>query len=112
MSYAELGRRVERISAWLARHGVGAGHTVAIWAPNTPPWAACALATMRLGAAVTGVNPMWTNEGNPPARRCRAIVVVTTPALAGRAAEIVNPRHVVVLGDDGVEDGTRNPGGR
>ena len=62
MSYAEFGRRVERISAWLAHHGVAAGHTVAIWAPNTPPWAACALATMHLGAAVTALNPSWTAE--------------------------------------------------
>ena len=103
VSYAELGRRVERISAWLARHGVGAGHTVAVWAPNTPPWAACALATMRVGAAVTGVNPMWTNEEvTRQLADAGATVVVTTPALAGLAAEIVNPRHVVVLGDGDV----------
>ncbi|MET8148910.1 AMP-binding protein, partial [Actinoplanes sp. NPDC005259] len=60
VSYAELGRRVLRISAWLAGRGVGPGHTVAIWAPNTPPWAACALAAMRLGARVTAMNPAWT----------------------------------------------------
>jgi acyl-CoA synthetase (AMP-forming)/AMP-acid ligase II len=99
VTYAEFGRRVERISAWLAHHGVGAGSTVALWAPNTPPWAACALATMRLGAAVTAINPTWTvAEAATQLADAGAAIVVTTPELAGLAAEMVGVRHVVVLG--------------
>jgi len=100
VTYAEFGRRVERISAWLAHQGIGAGHTVALWAPNTPPWAACALATMRLGAAVTAMNPGWTaQETATQLADAGARVVVTTPQLAGVAADMVGIRHVVVLGE-------------
>jgi acyl-CoA synthetase (AMP-forming)/AMP-acid ligase II len=100
VSYAEFGRRVERISAWLAGRGVAAGSTLALWAPNSPPWAAFALAAMRLGAAVTGVNPMWTPaEAQRQFRDAGVAVVVTTPALAGSAAELVGASNVVTLGD-------------
>lgn len=109
VSYAEFGRRVERISAWLAHHGVEAGHTVALWAPNTPPWAACALATMRLGAAVTGLNPSWSAaEAARQLTDTGAAVVVTTPELAGLAYEMVGIRHVVVLGQDARATGLRD----
>jgi len=101
VTYAEFGRRVERISAWLAHHGVEAGHTVALWAPNTPPWAACALATMRLGATVTAVNPSWTpSETATQLADAGATIAVTTPQLAQVAAEMVGIRHVVALGED------------
>src|SRR4029453_8309815 len=109
VSYAELGRRVERISAWLAHHGVEAGHTVALWAPNTPPWAACALATMRRGAAVTGLNPSWSAaEAARQLTDTGAAMVVTTPELAGLAYEMVGIRHVVVLGQDARATGLRS----
>ena len=109
VSYAEFGRRVERISAWLAHHGVAAGHTVALWAPNTPPWAACALATMHLGAAVTALNPSWTaEEAARQVSDAAAAVVVTTPELAGLASEMVGIRHVVVLGEDARGTGLRD----
>jgi acyl-CoA synthetase (AMP-forming)/AMP-acid ligase II len=102
VTYAEFGRRVERISAWLAHHGIAPGDTVALWAPNTPPWAACALATMRLGATVTAVNPGWTaQEAATQLADAGAAVVVTTPRLAELAADMAGVRHVVVLGEQG-----------
>lgn len=98
VTYAEFGRRVERISAWLAHRGIGAGHTVALWAPNTPPWAACALAAMRVGARVTAMNPAWTaEEASAQVRDAGAAVIVTTPALAATATTLTG--QVVVLGD-------------
>ena len=100
VTYAEFGRRMERIAAWLARRGIGAGDTVAIWAPNTPPWAAFALATMRLGAAVTGVNPGWTApEASRHITDAGAALVVTIPPLAAAAGATVGLDRVVVLGD-------------
>jgi acyl-CoA synthetase (AMP-forming)/AMP-acid ligase II len=101
-SYEELGARIDRISAWLAHHGVAAGDTVALWAPNTPPWAACALAAMRLGAAVTAVNPAWTvREAAAQLTDAGASLVVTAPGLAEAAAGIDGVRHIVVLGPAG-----------
>lgn len=100
VTYAELGRRVRRISAWLAHRGIAAGQTVALWAPNTPPWAACALATMRLGAVVTPINPSWTvEETAKQVVDAGAAIVVTTPQLAGLAAEMTGIRQVVVIGE-------------
>lgn len=100
VSYAELGRRIARISAWLAGPGgVRTGDTVALWSPNTPPWAACALAAMRVGAAVTALNPQWT-EGETATQLADAgaTVVVTTPHLAPTARGLPGVRLVVVLG--------------
>jgi acyl-CoA synthetase (AMP-forming)/AMP-acid ligase II len=96
VSYKEFGQRVARISAWLARQGVGHGATVALWAPNTPPWAAFALATMRLGATVTAMNPQWTaDEAERQLNDAKAELVVTTPTLAN----LSGARQVVVLGE-------------
>jgi acyl-CoA synthetase (AMP-forming)/AMP-acid ligase II len=98
VTYAEFGRRVERISAWFAHHGVAAGDTVALWAPNTPPWAACALAAMRLGARVTAVNPGWTaRETATQLADAGATVAVAAPHLAEAAAGMAGIRHVVAL---------------
>lgn len=57
VDYAELVRRVDRIAAWLAADGFQPGDRIALWAPNTPPWAAFALAAMQLGGAVTALSP-------------------------------------------------------
>ncbi len=100
VSYAELQRRVARISGWLAGPGgVRPGDTVALWSPNTPPWAACALAAMRAGAAVTALNPQWTErEAAAQLTDAGATVVVTTPRLVEAARGLPGVRHVVVLG--------------
>jgi acyl-CoA synthetase (AMP-forming)/AMP-acid ligase II len=96
VTYAEFGHRVERISAWLARRGVEQGSTIALWAPNTPPWAAFALATMRLGATVTAMNPQWTaDEAERQLNDAKAEIVVTTPTLAN----LSGARQVIVLGE-------------
>ncbi len=100
-TYAELGRRIERIAAWLHQAGVGPGDRVALWCPNSPAWAGVALATMRVGAAVTGVNPAY-GPGEARPALARAAVAVTTPDLAAAAIEAGVPR-VVVLGAAGSE---------
>jgi acyl-CoA synthetase (AMP-forming)/AMP-acid ligase II len=100
VTYAELGRRVARISAWLAGPGgVRAGDTIALWSPNTPPWAACALAAQRLGAAVTALNPQWTErEAATQLADAGAALVITTPELVEMARGLPGVRQVVVLG--------------
>ncbi len=86
MTYAELARAVERIAAWLSADGVRAGDRVAIWAPNGPPVAAFMLATLRLGATVTGLNPASTDsEVLVQLDDADACAIVTTPGLVARA---------------------------
>jgi acyl-CoA synthetase (AMP-forming)/AMP-acid ligase II len=96
VTYQEFGHRVERISAWLVHQGIQHGSTVALWAPNTPPWAAIALAAMRLGATVTAMNPQWTeDEAGRQLNDAKAELVITTPTLAN----LSGGRPVVVLGE-------------
>ena len=40
VTYAELGRRIGRIAAWLLADGLGPGGCLAVWAPNVPAAAA------------------------------------------------------------------------
>jgi acyl-CoA synthetase (AMP-forming)/AMP-acid ligase II len=99
VTYRELGRRIGRIGAWLSADGVDPGDCVAVWAPNVPPAAACTLAAMSVGAAVTGVNPAWgDDEVAAQLGDAGASVLVTVPALADRAAAF-GLRRVIVLGD-------------
>ena len=99
VSYGELARRIERIAAWLHADGLRPGECVATWAPNLPPVAACTLAAMRLGAAVTGLNPAWSDdEVSAQLGDADATVLVTVPDLADRARSF-GIRRVVVLGE-------------
>lgn len=83
VSYSELGRQIDCIAAWLDDAGIGRGDTVALWTPNMPPWVAVAVAAMRLGAAVTGLNPAAApDEAARQLADARAAAAFTTPALA------------------------------
>ena len=97
VTYAELARRVDRIAAWMHGEGLRSGDIVALWAGNSPPWAACQLAAIHLGAAVTGINPAYTlSEARPQLRLAR--MVVTEPAYVPDAAGN-GERRVLALGD-------------
>jgi acyl-CoA synthetase (AMP-forming)/AMP-acid ligase II len=99
VDYAELGRAVERIAAWLHHDGVAPGERLATWAPNAPPVAAVTLAALRLGVAVTGLSPALTAaEAVAQVADAGATVIVTLPVLAEPALR-TDARRVVVLGD-------------
>lgn len=99
MTYADLAGAVERIAAWLYADGVRAGDRVACWAPNGPSIAAHVVAAMRIGAAVTGLNPASTDtEVQGQLDDAAVSVVVTTPGLADRARSH-GRRRVIVAGN-------------
>ena len=58
-SYRELGAAVERFAAALAEAGVGPGDRVALVLPNCPAYPIAFFATVRLGATVVQVSPLW-----------------------------------------------------
>jgi long-chain acyl-CoA synthetase len=62
LSYRILLREVERFSAVLAGLGVERGDRVALILPNTPQYVIAYYAAARLGAVVTGNNPMYTER--------------------------------------------------
>jgi len=88
VTFAELARRVDQVAGWLDERGVGRGDTVALWTPNTPPWAAVAWAAMRLGATVTGLNPAYTPaEAQALLAQAQPSVAFTQPHLVALARE-------------------------
>jgi long-chain acyl-CoA synthetase len=50
LSYAELADRIDNIAAGLQARGIGVGHRVGLWAPNSPEWIAAYFAVIRSGA--------------------------------------------------------------
>jgi acyl-CoA synthetase (AMP-forming)/AMP-acid ligase II len=88
VTYAELARRVDRLTEWLDERGVGRGDNVALWTPNAPPWVAVAWAAMRLGATVTALNPAYSpTEAQALLAQARPVVAFTLPHLAPIARE-------------------------
>jgi len=62
LSYAEVLAEVERCSAMLAGLGVGKGDRVALIMPNAPHYTIAYYACARIGAVVTGCNPLYTQR--------------------------------------------------
>ncbi|RFU18871.1 AMP-binding protein [Geodermatophilus marinus] len=86
---AGLGERTARWAALLSRLGLGRGDVLALWAPNSARWVEVALATQRVGAAVTGVPPQAADrEVRHQLERTGAALVVADPALVPRARSL------------------------
>src|SRR5271170_2391555 len=58
-SYAELGRDVTVVAAWLAAQGVGAGDVVSIQLPNWYEFVVLAVATQRVGGVINPLLPIY-----------------------------------------------------
>jgi len=58
-TYAELGRRVDRLAAGLLALGLAPGDRVGIWAPNCVEWTLTQFATARTGLIQVNVNPAY-----------------------------------------------------
>jgi acyl-CoA synthetase (AMP-forming)/AMP-acid ligase II len=60
ITFGELEGMVGKIAAALAERGIGAGDVVALFAPNTPHYAAVFHGILRANAIVTSVNSLYT----------------------------------------------------
>jgi long-chain acyl-CoA synthetase len=60
LTFREIKRRADRLSAALAALGVGQGDRVGIMLPNCPQYPISFFALMRLGAVAVNVNPAYT----------------------------------------------------
>lgn len=56
-TYGELHDQAQRLTAWLARHGVGRGDRVGLFAPKSLEGVAAIHATLRVGAAYVPTDP-------------------------------------------------------
>jgi long-chain acyl-CoA synthetase len=62
MTYAEIGRLVDRATAGLQALGVGRGSKVGLFLPNTPTYIIYYFAILRTGATVVNFNPLYSHE--------------------------------------------------
>jgi len=61
-SYRRFWDESERLAAALAREGVGPGDRVALYLPNVPAYPIAFFATLRLGAIVVQVSPLYLGQ--------------------------------------------------
>ncbi|MCL4471419.1 MAG: long-chain fatty acid--CoA ligase, partial [Gammaproteobacteria bacterium] len=61
-SYAELATRVEALAGGLTQAGLRRGEAVSLFAPDSPPWIAAALAVILAGGAVLPVDAQLGDE--------------------------------------------------
>jgi long-chain acyl-CoA synthetase len=60
LTFGEVKRRADRLSAAMQRLGVVKGDRVGVMLPNCPQYIISAFATLRLGAVVVNINPIYT----------------------------------------------------
>lgn len=102
-SYAELASRVEALAGGLIQAGLTRGEAVALFAPDSPPWIAAALAAIRAGGAVL---PMDAQLGDEVLAHVLADsgarLVFTTSDRVARLARLTPALRLVLLdvGDD------------
>ena len=65
LTYTELGSAIDRAARAMVASGVGAGDTVAIWAPNCWQWVVAGLGAIRAGSRLVPVNTRF--KGNEAA---------------------------------------------
>jgi 4-coumarate--CoA ligase len=99
----ELVAAVKRLAGGLTGRGFGAGHVVAIMAPNLPEYATLVHGVAWAGGTVTTANPTYTaDELRFQLADSRAELLVTVPPLlatARAAAEGTAVREIAVLGE-------------
>jgi acyl-CoA synthetase (AMP-forming)/AMP-acid ligase II len=107
ITFGELEGMVTKIAAALAERGIGAGDVVALFAPNTPHYAAVFHGILRANAVVTSVNSLYTpgELAHQLADSGAKLLVTVSPFLerarAGAAEAGLAPDAIVVL--DGAE---------
>jgi cyclohexanecarboxylate-CoA ligase len=111
LSYAELGRRVDRLAAGLARLGVGRGDVVSWQLPNWWQFTALHLAAMRLGAVSNPLMPIFRERELAFMLGLTGAKVFVVPRefrgvdyaamAAGLRPQLPELRHVLVVGGAG-----------
>lgn len=103
ITYGELLQRVDHLAAGLQAWGLRKGDVVAIYAPNCPEYAVLFHAVAKVGGVNTTANPAYLAEELAfQLKDAGAVLLVTVPALVGRALEAAAGtavREVVVIGE-------------
>ena len=62
LTYQEIGLRVDKLAAGLQKMGIGKGHKVGLFLPNSPTYVCFYFAILKTGATVVNYNPLYTVE--------------------------------------------------
>ncbi len=100
ITYGKLREYVDRMAAALSSLGVGKGDRVAILLPNSIQFIIAYYGTLKTGATVTPMNPLYTpREVEYQARETQAKVIFTLDILYKNVHPILNNtqiRHVII----------------
>jgi acyl-CoA synthetase (AMP-forming)/AMP-acid ligase II len=103
MTAAELIHGIKVLAGGLSEHGFGAGHCVALMAPNVPEFCTVFHAVCWAGGTITTINPTYTaTEVNHQLNDSGAELLVTVPSFietARKAAAGTSVREIAVIGD-------------
>jgi long-chain acyl-CoA synthetase len=114
ITYAELGRLVDRLAAGFLREGFGAGRTLALFLPNTPWHTVCFFAALKAGARLVHLSPLDApRELAHKMQDSGADVVITTDlgGLAVGATKFVDMglAKLMLVGEDSFWGGPEAP---
>jgi acyl-CoA synthetase (AMP-forming)/AMP-acid ligase II len=88
-TYGSLNQRVNRLAGALAGFGVGRGDVVAVMSRNSPDYVTAYYATLKLGAALTGINFTFTEkEISYQVNHAEPKVLIVEDTFANRVAGI------------------------
>jgi long-chain acyl-CoA synthetase len=62
LTYAQVGDQTNRLASGLQARGIGRGHRVGLFLPNTPYYIAAYFAVLKTGATVVNFNPLYSVE--------------------------------------------------
>ncbi|HUE46058.1 MAG TPA: long-chain fatty acid--CoA ligase [Aestuariivirgaceae bacterium] len=62
LTYSQVGDQTNRLAAGLQARGIGRGHRVGLFLPNTPYYIAAYFAVLKTGATVVNFNPLYSVE--------------------------------------------------
>ncbi|EEB84508.1 AMP-binding protein [Roseobacter sp. GAI101] len=91
--------QVQRMAGGLTAAGFGAGHTVALMAPNLPEYCVIFHAVAWAGGTITTLNPTYTaSEVKHQLADSSAEMLITVPDFMATATEGAGDLHVVAIG--------------
>jgi long-chain acyl-CoA synthetase len=91
LTYAEMGQLTNRLAAGLQARGIGRGHRVGLFLPNTPYYIAAYFAILKTGATVVNFNPLYSVEelmGQAKDSSISAMVTLDLAVLFDKVAEV------------------------
>lgn len=85
LTYADLDALANRLARWLLANGIGRGDAVAIFATNSPEYAAAFFGCARIGAVLVPINLMFTaDDVDYVLEKTRAKALLVEPMFAGK----------------------------